>query len=69
MRVLIVDDSPDYLALLRRYLARELVGVDVDGYLPAEHAGVVPDAASLAADVVLLDYQLGDARAARRSSS
>ncbi len=59
MRVLIVDDSPDYLALVKRYLARELVGVEVEGYVPVEHGGDAPDLAGHAADVVLLDYQLG----------
>jgi DNA-binding response OmpR family regulator len=60
MRALLIDDSPDYLLLLQRYLARELAGVEVTCYLPAEHGGAVPDLAAQGADVILLDYELNE---------
>jgi len=59
MQVLIVEDSPDFLALLRRYLSQELAGVQVTDYVPSEQGGRVPEVADRGIDVILLDYQLG----------
>jgi DNA-binding NarL/FixJ family response regulator len=59
MRVLIIDDAPDYVALVQRFLRREFPDAQAVAYLPHEHGGRVPDLARMTAHVILLDYELG----------
>lgn len=58
MRVLIIDDAPDYVALLERYLRKQFPDVETRPYLPHEHGGQLPPIAEIKPDLILLDYQL-----------
>lgn len=59
MRVLAIDDSPEYLELIRDFLRRSFAGVEVTGYRPQDHGDRVPGLAQTGFDVVLLDHDLG----------
>lgn len=59
MRLLIIDDSRDYMALLRRLIAKELPEVEVTEYDPEQQGRPDRHFDWSVYDVLLLDYQLG----------
>lgn len=61
MKILLIDDSPDFRALVRVYLSKELPQAELEQY-EVEKLGRPPDNFDWSRfDVLLLDYQLGDA--------
>tara|TARA_R110000782_G_scaffold82663_8_gene162467 strand:- start:976 stop:2253 length:1278 start_codon:yes stop_codon:yes gene_type:complete len=59
MKILIIDDSSDFRALLRLYLNKELKGVEIIEY-DFDHLGKPPDNYDWSQfDVLFLDYKLG----------
>ncbi|MBI2992659.1 MAG: protein kinase [Gammaproteobacteria bacterium] len=60
MKVLIIDDSADYRALLGVYLAKEFPRVEVIEYDPVERGRPGEDFDWSAFDILLLDYKLGE---------
>jgi len=54
--ILVVDDDPDLLKMLRRFLGRMLPGAHVLGASDAEHALDIMDQHGV--DVILADYRL-----------
>lgn len=61
MKVIIVDDSREFMALVRRLLAREWPDVEVTEYDPEQQGDPAPEFDWSIYDVLLLDYQLGGA--------
>lgn len=59
MKVIIVDDSREYMALVRRLLAREWPDIEVTEYDPEQQGDPTPAFDWSIYDVMLLDYQLG----------
>ena len=60
MKILIIDDSPDFRALVRLYLSKELKQSEIEEY-EVEKLGRPSDDFDWARyDVLLLDYNLGD---------
>ncbi|MBT7950949.1 MAG: protein kinase [Gammaproteobacteria bacterium] len=60
MNILIIDDSPDFRALLRVYLSKELEGLNIEDY-DIENLGKPADNFDWSAyDLLFLDYQLGE---------
>ncbi len=60
MKILLIDDSPDFRALVRVYLGKELPDAELDQY-EVERLGRPPDNFEWSKyDVLLLDYQLGN---------
>ena len=60
MKILIIDDSIDFRALLRTYLAKEMSGVEIEEY-PFETLGRPPDNFEWSQyDLIFLDYRLGE---------
>ena len=59
MKVLIIDDSADFRALVRVHLTREVPGVEIEEYDPAERGRPADDYDWSRFDVLLLDYNLG----------
>ena len=59
MKVIIVDDSKEYMALVRRLLAHEMPDVEVTEYDPEQQGEPSPDFDWSIYDVLILDYQLG----------
>jgi len=59
MKVIIVDDSREYMALVRRLLAREWPDIEVTEYDPEQQGDPTPAFDWSIYDVMLLDYQIG----------
>ncbi|MCP5144707.1 MAG: protein kinase [Gammaproteobacteria bacterium] len=59
MRVIIIDDSKEYMALVRRMLASVIHDIEVSEYDPEQQGRPGPDFAWDLYDVVLLDNHLG----------
>lgn len=59
MKVLIIDDSADFRALIRVLLSREIPGVEVEEYDPERQGRPAGDYDWSRFDVLLLDYNLG----------
>jgi len=60
MNILIIDDSPDFRALLRLYLNKELDAPNIEDY-DIERLGKPADNFDWSAyDILFLDYQLGE---------
>lgn len=60
MRVLIIDDSPDFVALLRLYLGKEAGRYEVIDYNFPKNGRPADDFDWSAYDVLLLDYKLSE---------
>jgi len=60
MKIIIVDDSREYMALVRRLLAREWPDVEVTEYDPEQQGDPAVNFDWSIYDVLLLDYQLGN---------
>ena len=60
VRVIIIDDSREYMALLRRTLASALPDIEVTEYDPEQQGKPGPDFEWSIYDVVLLDCQFGE---------
>lgn len=60
MRILIVDDSRDFVALLRLYLTRELPDAEITDYDFPSRGRPEPDFDWSPYDLLLLDYKLSD---------
>ncbi len=61
LRLIIIDDSREYMALLRRMLAGTLPEVEVTEYDPEQQGKPGPDFDWSLYDAVLLDHELGSA--------
>lgn len=61
MKVIIVDDSREYMALVRRMLAREWPEIEVTEYDPEQQGEPSAEFDWSIYDVLILDYQLGSA--------
>ena len=59
MKLIIVDDSKEYMSLVRRLLAREMPDIEVTEYDPEQQGEPSPDFDWSIYDVLILDYQLG----------
>lgn len=59
MKVIIVDDSREYMTLVRRMLASALPEIEVTEYDPEQDGKPGPDFDWSLYDVLLLDYQIG----------
>jgi eukaryotic-like serine/threonine-protein kinase len=60
MNILIIDDSPDFRALLRLYLSKELSNPNIEEY-DLENLGKPADNFEWSSyDILFLDYQLGE---------
>lgn len=60
MRILIVDDSRDFVALLNLYLKREFHGAEISNYDFPKNGRPPPDFDWSGYDILLLDYRLSD---------
>ena len=60
MKILIIDDSADFRALMRVYLNREIPRVEITEYDPVARGRPGDDFDWSAYDVLLLDYKLGE---------
>lgn len=60
MRILIVDDSRDFIALLSLYLKREFPGAEITGYDFTKKSRPGADFEWSAYDILLLDYKLSE---------
>ena len=59
MKLIIVDDSKEYMALVRRMLAREIPDIEVTEYDPEQQGRPGADFDWSIYDALLLDYRLG----------
>lgn len=59
LRALIIDDSREYMTMLRRMLAESFASIEITEYDPDQKGKPHPDFDWSAYDVVLLDYHLG----------
>ena len=59
MKILIIDDSPDFRALIRLYLSKELDSPELTDYEAEKKGRPAPDFDWSRFDVLLLDYRLG----------
>lgn len=60
MKVLVIDDSADFRALMRVYLTKEIPGVEVIEYDVVQRGRPTDDFDWSVYDVLLLDYKLGE---------
>jgi serine/threonine protein kinase len=59
MKILVIDDSPDFRALIRVYIAKELPDAEIEEYDVESRGRPADDFEWARYDVVLLDYNLG----------
>lgn len=59
MKLIIVDDSKEYMALVRRLLARAIPDIEVTEYDPEQQGDPSPEFDWSIYDVLIIDYQLG----------
>lgn len=60
MKLIIIDDSKEYMTLVRRMLAKVMPDIEVTEYDPEQQGRPSPDFDWSIYDAVLIDYQLGD---------
>ena len=60
MKLIIIDDSKEYMTLVRRMLAKAIPDIEVTEYDPEQQGRPSPDFDWSIYDALLIDYQLGD---------
>ena len=60
MKLIIIDDSKEYMTLVRRMLARAMPDIEVSEYDPEQQGRPSADFDWSIYDAVLIDYQLGE---------
>ena len=60
MKLIIIDDSKEYMTLVRRMLAKVMPDIEVTEYDPEQQGRPSPDFDWSIYDALLIDYQLGE---------